>query len=320
MKLSYAIFLLLIPIVIADIGPKPTADIHVTLDGMDVPDPFFAAKMLTCQYQMKYEPIVRELAPYEQSYDWHDRCREAAPRYGLDPKLCYGELQNQRGMGNMTGRVKCKDEMCERLLQTIPDPDRGCYWTVAPMAWGGNCSQSSCRFNYFLPKSFRLSVYLPSQDRIYMSDEVTRRNFRSAFEAELLNDGGMILSETTPFRQSDTASHIRTFLIALGITLLLELLVALLYCYLAKVSRTVLISVLIANLISLPIVWFVFTLLDEYFLVIFLAELFAVVFEAYFIAWRGLTLRKAFILSILMNAASFVIGGGITLFIFLRGW
>lgn len=49
-----------------------------------------------------------------------------------------------------------------------------------------------------------------------------------------------------------------------------------------------------------------------------IAEAFAVVFEAYFIHWLNkkiISLKRSFILSIAMNAASFVIGGIILAFL-----
>ena len=64
MKNKFAIIVVLIlffsfasTIVKADIGPKPSADIHLTLDGQNITDPVFKAKMFTCHYQMKYEEM-----------------------------------------------------------------------------------------------------------------------------------------------------------------------------------------------------------------------------------------------------------------------
>ncbi|MGV8171487.1 MAG: hypothetical protein ACP5OA_02215 [Candidatus Woesearchaeota archaeon] len=305
-------------IVFADIGPKPSADIHVTLNGEDIPDMTFSAKMMTCNYEMKYEQIISELSIYEESYDWYSKCQETAPKYGLDAEICYGDLQHQRGMTNVSKQARCDNEMCNKLTQKIPDVDRGCYWTIAPLAWGGNCQDSNCNFNYFLPSKFRLEIYLPSQDRIYLSDEVNRLNFKSSFEAELNPDGSIDLQETTPFIQSNSAKNIRNFIIALIVTLTLELIVALIYISITKIPKKIIISVIIANIISLPVVWFIFPLLKDTFLVILLGELFAFVFEGYcihFLNKETLPLKKSFILSTVMNFISLIIGGGFILFL-----
>ena len=269
--LAILLFSLVPSLVSADIGPKPSADIHITLNGQSIQDTTFNAKMLTCQNE-ENQFFAREVIP--------------------------------------------------QLNISEYDPANNCYWRPAELAWGGYCQNGNCHFNYFLPSEFRLAVYLPSQDKVYLSAEVTRENFRSTFEANLLSDGNINLQETTPFIQSNSAENIKIFFIALILTLILELIVALIYVSSTKISKKVLISVLVANVISLPIVWFVFPfllkiiLLAIFLLAMLLGEIFAFVFEGYFIHLLNkdvLTLKKSFVLSILMNLASLIIGG----FIFL---
>jgi len=268
---AFLIFSILPNFVFADLGPKPSADIHVTLNEQSVQDATFNAKMLICINEDK----------------------EYFPEDDLIPQLNISEY----------------------------NPTNNCYWKPAEFAWGGNCKNGNCHFNYFLPSEFRLAVYLPSQDKVYLSAEVTRENFRSTFEANLLSDGSITLQETTPFVQSNSAKNIRSFFIALILTLILELLVALIYISSTKISKKVLFSVLIANIISLPIVWFVFPLLKITLLAILLGEIFAFVFEGYFLHLLNkdiLPLKKSFVLSILMNLASLIIGGFIFLFLSMR--
>lgn len=264
--LALLIFSLVPNLVSADTGPKPSVDIHVSLNGQNVPDSSFNAKMLTCQKE-------------ENQF----------PARDLIPQLNISEY----------------------------DSANNCYWQPAELVWGGNCQNSNCHFNYFLPSQFRLAVYLSSQDKVYLSAEVTRENFRSTFEANLLSDGNMNLQEITPFTQSNSAKNIRNFFFALILTFILELIVALIFLSIAKISKKVLISVLVANVISLPLVWFVFPLLKIIPLAILLGEIFAFVFEGYFIHLLNkeiISLKKSFILSILMNLTSLIVGGFIFLF------
>lgn len=317
--LTLLLFSLIPNLVSADIGPKPSADIHVTLNGQDVPDASFNAKMLTCYYQMKYEKIIAELSPYEKSDGWYDKCQEVAPKYGFDKKLCYRDLQGHKGMTNLSEQARCKDEVCRKLIQKIPDNNGGCYWTIDQSAWGGDCQNSNCSFNYDLPSEFRLAIYLPSQDKVYLSAEVTRKNFRSTFEAELLPDGNINLQETTHL-QTAKNKNIQNFVIALILTLILELVVALIYVSSTKIAKKVLISVLVANVISLPIVWFVFPMLKVIPFSNLWGEIFAFVFEGYFIHLLNkevISLKKSFVLSILMNLASLIIGTFIFLFLYM---
>ncbi|MFH1409737.1 MAG: hypothetical protein ABIH34_07535 [Nanoarchaeota archaeon] len=197
------------------------------------------------------------------------------------------------------------------------DPEKDCIWMPSPLAWGGTCENAECHFNYFLPIEFKLAVYLPSQDKVFISPEVTRENFRSTYDVELLPDGSIDLKETTPFMESDASKNIRDFITALVITLILELLAARIF-FSAKRSKKALLSVIAANAISLPLVWFVFPLLKNMLLVIILAEIFAFVFEAYVIHFLNkelISLKRSFLLSLIMNAASFFLGGFILLVI-----
>jgi len=103
---------------------------------------------------------------------------------------------------------------------------------------------------------------------------------------------------------------------ALILTLIIELAVAAIYLKRLRLLGG-LVWVLVANLVSLPIVWFVFPLFDSHLdlrglVSVATAEVFAVIFEATIlyaaIRRRGLTPRHSATLSLLMNAASFAVG------------
>ena len=311
---------------LADMGPKPSVDVYVTHAGQEILNETFYAKMLYCNYKMKYEEVIKELAPYESSEDWFDRCDEAAPKYNLSKDVCF-ELQNQRGMTDILKESGCnengyneRDPFCEKMIQKIPDYNKSCYWTIARMAWTNQCQNSSCHFNYYIPSEFILEAYLPSQDKIFFSAPVKRENFRSSFEANLHENGTIVVQETTKFSRTNAGLNIRDFIVALVLTLVLETLTALIFVTSAKISKKVLVYVAIANLISLPIVWFVFPRFVKLPFTIPLAEIFAFVFEAYFIYLLNkklITLKKSFILSLIMNLASFFIGGAIFLFVYV---
>jgi hypothetical protein len=196
------------------------------------------------------------------------------------------------------------------------DSANNCYWTPAFLAWGGNCSDSRCYFWYFPPSEFKLAVYVPSLDKVFITNEISRTTSDSNYEVALNFDGSAKISETTPLFRKDNVS---SFIKALIITLIIELLVALIYLSITKLSKKILISVIVGSLITLPIVWFIFPLIKIIPLVILLSEIFAIVFEAYFIYHlnkQAITLKKSFVLSIIMNLASLIIGGFILLLFF----
>lgn len=103
------------------------------------------------------------------------------------------------------------------------------------------------------------------------------------------------------------------FIKASIITICLESLVTVFFIRIKKFPARLIISVILANGISLPIVWYVFPLLlsNSPFLFVLLSELFAVIFEAYFIFFtnrRWILFKQAFVLSVIMNSVSFAAG------------
>lgn len=102
------------------------------------------------------------------------------------------------------------------------------------------------------------------------------------------------------------------FCLALPLTLLIELGVAAIYLARAKIARN-LTWVFAANVLSLPVAWFAFPLMTlNPVLIIVLLELSVVLFEALFLyatgRGRGMVIRQAGTLSLLMNTASFALG------------
>jgi hypothetical protein len=102
------------------------------------------------------------------------------------------------------------------------------------------------------------------------------------------------------------------------LTIFIELLVSFFYIKLIKKPARILIWVIVANIISLPIVWFLIPwLLGLIFpgvtpvLLIIICELFAIFFEAYFLYITNKTslpFKNAIFMSTLMNVSSFLLG------------
>lgn len=105
------------------------------------------------------------------------------------------------------------------------------------------------------------------------------------------------------------------FLIALIITLGLELLTAFIFLIVKKISKKVLISVLLVNMISLPILWSSLNLFHISNLVpLIIGEILVVLFEAFLIQRlnkKVISFYQTTILSLTMNILSFT--GGIIL-------
>lgn len=265
-------------VVRADLGPKPTMLINLTIDGQKVNDPIFNAQILSC--------------------------------YQEDENLDQ-ELQERKIVPQL---IAVKEY----------DSANKCFWRPSPFAWstieGGICKNSQCQFGYYLPTKFRLAVFIPSLNKVFISNDTVRNNFDSVFEARLtpngisLIDKSVVLTEATPLSQN---SLIKQIVNSLLITIILELLVALIYLSVEKLPKRILWSVLLGNFISLPLFWFVLKKLimieelEIYSTVfLFVLELAVVVFEAVFIKRfnKEITYYQSFGLSILMNLVSFFVG------------
>ena len=78
------------------------------------------------------------------------------------------------------------------------DPARNCYWQPAGLAWGG-CYRNKCYFHYSIPDTFKLVAYLPSKEKVFMTNEVESRWFNARYAADLKQDGTGVIQEAMPF-------------------------------------------------------------------------------------------------------------------------
>jgi len=261
----------------ADVGPKPTVDIDVVYNQQSIPDLSFSAKMLSCGPQ---------------------NAAENQPKFE-------------------------ENELIPQLRISEYDSSKNCYWSPTWFAWGGQCSNSSCRFDYFPPDKFKLAVFIPSLNKVFITNEISRTNFNSRYKAELFPDGSAKISETTSVSDkassftktfiTTTSGQLLPFAGALILTIILELLASLIFVSIRKLPKKILAYVLLANIISLPIVWFLFPLIKFPAIgIIVVSEIFAILFESWFIYFLGkkiISFKQSFILSIINNLVSLVIGG-----------
>ncbi len=216
----------------------------------------------------------------------------------------------------LSGKSSCMSPECQGLYNlTISDNE--CYWAPSMFAWGGDCSNGVCNFHYFPPSRFRLGIYVPSLGQIITTPAIDRLNFASTYDVRVSSDGKTSIKETTPILTRDS---VKSFIPALIITIILELIVALIFALRKGWPKKLLWYVFLANVISLPIVWFVIPLFRisivssgwSFILTLVLYEAFAFIFEAYFLYWTNkefLDLKNAFKLSVVMNLVSLVLGG-----------
>ena len=139
-------------------------------------------------------------------------------------------------------------------------------------------------------------------DRTRESNVFEKQGYSASFRGTV-SESDLVVEEAGPGRSP---------LWPVVATLVVETLVAALYLRFFRLPARVLVSVIVANIISLPVVWLVFPQLTlPAALIIALSASFAWLFETgfvYVLNRRRLLLKHALALSLLMNAASFVIG------------
>ncbi len=205
----------------------------------------------------------------------------------------------------------------------VYDEEKNCYWKRYSEV--GYCEENICYIYRGFPygQNFRIAVHIVSLNKTFITKEQSAEEVTVGMNryyislAGSLEQEGMSIIQDVKLKNSytDEASIFSYFIAALIITIILELLVAWIYFSITKIKKKVLLSIIYANLISVPIVWilviFIRFMPTAIFNVLIIAEIFAVVFEAYFIHWlnkKQIKIKQAFILSIIMNLASFLLG------------
>lgn len=184
------------------------------------------------------------------------------------------------------------------------------------------CEDSVCAFVYYtierVPSQMKLVVNLNGED--FSSDIInfSVRKPLSFYDVNILPDDEVIV---TPSLEQENQINLflwLPFIGALLLTIAIELIVSIIMLKKWKISskkwKKPLLTVAIADIISVPAVWIIFLLvlaLSSILASIIISEAFAVVFEAYALFLfnkKILPLKKSFTLSITMNLISFIIG------------
>lgn len=153
---------------------------------------------------------------------------------------------------------------------------------------------------------------LQFSDKTRESNVFQSLTFDASFSVNVTEGGVVVEQKKTEVAGKDLFTP---FFGAALITIVIELLVALLIFLIFKApkKKRLLFAILSGNFITLPFVWFAFPLIQPAPLAIILAEIFAVVFEAWWIWMIGkkqFSFPKSLLLSVALNMLS-VIGGEI---------
>jgi len=194
---------------------------------------------------------------------------------------------------------------CEDLDCKVSQEVLGPFW----------CDQNSCSYRYGGNGYYKLVI--TCSDKTRESNVFQKTRFNSSYTV-IVNQDGLQVTENWSGLPYEPGSQIKVFLIALAITVPIELLVAGIFLKIQKQPYKAII-IITANLITLPIVWFLFPFIRlDGFAVIFLGEIFALLFETWYIKknYENMSYVTSFWLSLSMNLSSFLI----PILLFMNGY
>jgi len=163
-----------------------------------------------------------------------------------------GPGKRNRGQHDVPG-------LTERALK---EPD-GQTWLPIRSAEGKDGQVTLTRSDRWdsLPDRIRLAIYLPESGRLFVTDALSIRPYLNYLHADVHADGTGTLGHSPGLLAFLDLYFVRKspqMGWALGLTLLLELPLVLVWSFVARLSfKRMLWAGLIGNLISLPLVWFV---------------------------------------------------------------
>jgi hypothetical protein len=170
------------------------------------------------------------------------------------------------------------------------------------------CSVESCWYNYGSEGFYKLVIVF--DDRTRESNIFEKRGFEAEFVTEVNADDLHVEQTSFPIPYSISVQFL-WFLLALPTTWIIETAIGIFLLKRWSLPRRWLLIIL-ANLITLPFVWFIFPLIRvDPFIMLGLGELFAWLFEAAFYRFTmkkdGLTISRALLLSLIANLASLLL-------------
>jgi hypothetical protein len=136
----------------------------------------------------------------------------------------------------------------------LADPS-GCTWQIPSYPVFTSYNAGTVSFSYMLPERFRVAIYDPAAERLWLSNAAERQGMHTSFQLDLLDDGTAVLvSQQQNILQKSW--DFNRMLLALLLSLVLELAVVVGYIiWQRRRWQRYVLAGLVGNIISLPIVW-----------------------------------------------------------------
>jgi hypothetical protein len=193
-------------------------------------------------------------------------------------------------------------------------PDKDCAISEAYEGYF-DCTASSCLAYPQGPYKFEgydyYKLIVTFSDGVQESNVFQKRDFYSQYEVTF-EQSHLIVIEKYTWGSFFNPFYVMFFIASAILTIPVETIIAFIYFWIIKTKKSFLRMVVLANLLSLAIIWFIFPIFLKVETYLFFAEAFVVVFEAIFLFIAGRNFRlpviHAILLSIVMNIASFSLG------------
>ncbi len=190
--------------------------------------------------------------------------------------------------------LECEDSQCNK---SAPLQELG--------PQGFSCKENSCKaLSYGFSPYHKLIINFTDKQR--ESKIFEHRGFNSVFSVSVEQDK-LFITETTPIAQYDWYK----LFFAVLLTLVVELLVAFAYARITKTKLKLLFAVLLANIITLPLMWFVYPFFEALPYSYYWFELIVIIIESIFIFKMNkeiITKKNAITLAVFMNVISILVG------------
>jgi len=305
-----AIVTIYAPYVRADGPPPPPFTVYVSYDNKKISDQMFYMVLMQCGGTESPLPPAWESSDFRaQLKNLETPDKQNTPQYQAYSKL---------------------NALSQNELH------RGCEWKPFYLPnYMGACINSACQFKYILG-NYKAAVYLPSLDKTFISGNDFNREYAGTYgldtakfyEMDIAKDGTSKLyqaPERKEFENWDNATetprvivnpfeYINNFgfwiavFISFLFTLTIELIVAIVFVFISKSPKRILLGVLVGNAISVPLLWILVTF---FYRMLFPAEILVVIFEARVMrhfSKNKMTWKQCILLSFIMNVLSFIFG------------
>jgi len=218
---------------------------------------------------------------------------DAGPKPSMKFKLIY---EFPRSIKLIDGyQLECDDADCT-ILDTLK--------SMGPQ--GFICFQDICFSNSYGYKDYH-KIILIFDDTVRTSNIFKSKSYRATFDI-IVKDKKLEVIETTSFITSSAPFPV--FIKAFVIIIILELIIGFFFLLIAKKPFDILTFITFGNIISVPLLWYLFPMFFNYIYIAF-GGIIVFVFESYFIYFfckDHISIRLSFLLSFTINFASLTIG------------